>query len=55
MNSMSGKEVDDYLAKIKPSQRAELERIRTIAKNTVPEAEETIRYGMPAYLYKGNA
>jgi uncharacterized protein YdhG (YjbR/CyaY superfamily) len=51
---MAVKDVDDYLANVKPSQRLELERIRKIIKQTVPEAEETIRYGMPAYIYKGS-
>lgn len=39
--------VDEYLQNVEPAQRAELERIRKIAKNLAPEAEETISYGMP--------
>ncbi len=46
-------DIDQYLANVKPSQRMELERIRKIVKDTVPEAEETIKYGMPAFMYKG--
>ena len=34
--------VDDYLKKINPAQRAELERIRIIALEMLPGAEETI-------------
>jgi uncharacterized protein YdhG (YjbR/CyaY superfamily) len=45
--------VDDYLSNVKPEQRKELERIRQLIKETVPEAEETIKYGMPAFIYKG--
>lgn len=45
--------VDGYLAKIEAPQKAELERIRKIINTTVPEAEETVSYGMPAYKYKG--
>ena len=43
--------IDEYLEKIDDSQKAELERIRKIVKQTVPEAEETISYGMPAFKY----
>jgi uncharacterized protein YdhG (YjbR/CyaY superfamily) len=44
--------IDEYLKSIKPAQRVELERIRKIIKLTVPEAEETISYGMPTFKYK---
>lgn len=45
--------VDDYLSNVAEPQRAELERIRKIVKQTAPEAEEAISYGMPAFKYKG--
>lgn len=45
--------IDEYLKEIKPSQRDELERIRKIIKQVAPEAEETIRYGMPTFNYYG--
>ena len=45
--------IDNYLTEVQPRQRAELERIRRIIKQTVPEAEETILYGMPAFKYNG--
>jgi uncharacterized protein YdhG (YjbR/CyaY superfamily) len=45
--------IDDYLKKIQPAKRRELERIRAIAKRAVPEAEETIAYGMPTLKYQG--
>jgi len=45
--------VDGYLEKVEPSKREELERIRTLAKKTVPGAEETITYGMPTLKYQG--
>lgn len=44
--------VDDLLAKVDESQRAELEKIRGIIKNVVPEAEEVMTYGMPGFKYK---
>lgn len=46
--------IDDYLDKhATPPQRAELERIRQIAKRLVPDAEEVISYGIPTLKYKG--
>ncbi len=45
--------IDDYLATIEPSKRIELERIRVLALQIVPEAEEAIVYGMPTLKYHG--
>ena len=45
--------VDDYLKRFPEPQRAELERIRQIVKQVVPEAEEVISYGVPGFKYKG--
>ncbi len=45
--------IDDSLKALDPSQRLALERIRKIVKQAVPDAEDTISYGMPALKYKG--
>lgn len=45
--------IDEYLTKIDISKRNQLERIRTLAKHIVPEAEEAIVYGMPTLKYLG--
>ena len=45
--------IDDYLTEVEPSKRKELERIRTLAKQFVPGAEEAIVYGMPTLKYHG--
>ncbi len=45
--------IDDYLKKIEPSKRKELERIRTFARKIVPDAEEMISYAMPTLKYQG--
>jgi len=45
--------IDDFLAKLSAPQRGELERIRQIVSSTVPDAEEAISYGMPAFKYNG--
>ncbi len=44
--------IDGYLANVSPAQRVELERIRAIVKAVVPDAAESISYGMPAFKYK---
>src|SRR5579884_3530610 len=45
--------IDDYLTTIEPAKRQALERIRTLAKQVVPDAEEAISYGMPTLKYRG--
>jgi uncharacterized protein YdhG (YjbR/CyaY superfamily) len=45
--------IDDYLKKIEPSKRSALKRIRALAKQAVPDAEEAISYGMPTLKYLG--
>lgn len=45
--------VDDYLARVPAERRPELARIRKLAKQEVPDAEEVISYGMPTLKYRG--
>ena len=45
------KSVETYLKNLDSSQQAGLERVRSITKQVVPEAEEVISYGMPAFKY----
>lgn len=47
--------IDTYLKTIDQAKRKELERIRKIAKQVVPNAEEKISYGMPTLTYKGKS
>jgi len=47
--------IDDYLTTVEPAKRQELERIRALAKQTVPGAEEAIVYGMPTLTYQGKS
>jgi len=44
--------VDDYLLNVNPVHKERLEAIRQLVKQLVPEAEESIAYGMPAYKYR---
>lgn len=45
--------IDEFLAKVEPAKRKALERIRLLAKKAVPDADETISYGMPTLRYHG--
>lgn|SRR5690606_39999876 len=46
-------EVGNYIAQFPEDIQARLRKIRDIIKNTAPEADESMAYGMPAYkLYK---
>lgn len=47
------KTIDEYLAKVTPAQRVEMERIRKIVHASVPQAEETISYDMPTFRLNG--
>jgi uncharacterized protein YdhG (YjbR/CyaY superfamily) len=45
--------IDEYLKTVEPAKRRELERIRALAHEIVPGAEETIAYRMPTLKYDG--
>jgi uncharacterized protein YdhG (YjbR/CyaY superfamily) len=47
--------IDDYLKNISPAQRTELERIRAIAREMLPGAQEIISYRMPTIRYEGKS
>jgi uncharacterized protein YdhG (YjbR/CyaY superfamily) len=48
------KSVDDYLAGVKDGdKRAALKKLRKTIKSLVPDAEECISYGMPAFRHDG--
>ena len=47
--------IDDYLKNVPSEKRAELERIRKIAKEFLPGCEETISYGMPTLKLNGKS
>ena len=46
---MSEQEVDEYLANLDEPKRTTLKELRQTIRSIVPEAEEGISYGMPAY------
>lgn len=46
--------IDEYLNKLEPEQKAQLGQVRQIIKRIVPEAEEVISYGIPAFKLNGS-
>jgi len=47
--------IDAYLEGVEPEKRAALEKLRKTIRAVVPNAEECISYGMPAFRLKGKA
>lgn len=50
---VSENEVDAYLAALEDPKRTTLERLRTTILEVVPDAEQCISYGMPAFRLEG--
>ena len=50
---MSRAEVDKYLAEIDEPKRSTLQRLRQTILDVVPEAEEGMSYGVPAFRLEG--
>src|SRR5664280_1018712 len=53
IGSMSSAEVDTYLADVEEPKRSTLQRLRQMILEVVPEAEEGISYGVPAFRLQG--
>jgi uncharacterized protein YdhG (YjbR/CyaY superfamily) len=52
---MSSEEIDDYLASVDEPKRSTLAALRETIVGIVPEAEQCISYGMPAFKLQGQA
>jgi uncharacterized protein YdhG (YjbR/CyaY superfamily) len=50
---MSAQEIDDYLAGVAEPKRSTLEAVRRSILAVVPDAEQGISYGMPAFRVDG--
>lgn len=50
---MAAKDIDDYLATVEEPKRSTLEELRRSILDVVPDAEQCISYGMPAFKVKG--
>ena len=53
MEKLPVKNIDDYMTLQPEKVRETLENLRQIIRDTAPEAEEVISYGIPAYKYHG--
>lgn len=52
-NNRKFSSIDEYFSTFPANIREKLEKIRSVIKDLVPEAEETISYNMPAFRYHG--
>jgi len=50
---MSAAEIDEYLAQLPEPKRSTLEEMRRRILTVVPEAEQGLSYGVPAFLVDG--
>jgi len=50
---MSAEEIDRYLAGVGEPKRSTLQRLRESIRRVVPEAEEGMSYGLPAFRVNG--
>lgn len=50
---MSAKEIDDFLRKVEEPKRSTLQEVRKRILEIVPNAEQGIKYGMPAFMIDG--
>jgi len=50
---MSQQEIDEYLANLDEPKRTTLQRLRQTIRSVVPESEEGISYGLPAFRLQG--
>jgi uncharacterized protein YdhG (YjbR/CyaY superfamily) len=46
--------IDEYLADVKGEKRAALDQLRKTIRSIIPNAEECISYGIPAFRLDGN-
>jgi uncharacterized protein YdhG (YjbR/CyaY superfamily) len=50
---MSKRDVDRYLASLEEPKRSTLETLRTTILEIIPEAEQCVSYGVPAFRVEG--
>lgn len=50
---MSRQDIDDYLGSVEEPKRSTLQRLRETIEDIMPEAEQGISYGMPAFRLQG--
>jgi uncharacterized protein YdhG (YjbR/CyaY superfamily) len=47
------KDIDEYMASLPKSVQDAMQKLRKVIRESAPEAEETISYGMPAFKSNG--
>lgn len=50
---MAARDIDSYLADMDEPKRSTLQQLRLSVLDVIPEADECISYGMPAFKVKG--
>lgn len=46
--------IDAYIAQFSEDQQSRMQALRSLIHETVPLVRETIKYGMPTFLYEGD-
>lgn len=54
MQPKAPKNIDEYIAGFAEDVQAILQKIRLTIREAAPEAQETIKYQMPTFVFKGN-
>ena len=54
MKQIQASSIDAYIASFPVEIQAILEQIRSVIKQAAPEAQETIKYAMPTFVFHGN-
>ncbi len=54
MNSSAPANIDDYIAGFPESVQTLLQQVRTTIREAAPDAQEAIKYAMPAFTLYGN-
>jgi uncharacterized protein YdhG (YjbR/CyaY superfamily) len=50
---MTAREIDEYLSQVEEPKRTTLQMLRETIQRVIPEADECISYGMPAFRLNG--
>ena len=53
MKNYAAKTIDEYIAHASKGAQPKLKELRKLIQLTIPEAEESIKWGIPFYMYHG--
>jgi len=54
MTATTSSNIDDYIARFPPDVQLLLKQVRATIKEAAPEAQEAIKYAMPAFVLQGD-